>query len=349
MTGFIKDTFYKPCMPSPNSKHIDYIDLTKGICILLVILHHSYALDFEIPGLKAVRMPLYFMLSGLFFKNYGSLKNLIIKKINRILIPYLTFFVFGCLMYLTINSFRDCPITPFEYFFTDCYHSKPGYNVAVWFLLCLFEVNVIFCLITLITSSIPIIGLLSLIFGLLGECFDKNGILLPFYLCSSFSALPFFYLGYILKRSSYIYNGDRKYSLIYGLASIILAVTIYFVYDGPNIDFAYNRYTGNIILIYTASAIGVIGLLLICKYLKWLPFISYFGKYSIIPLCVHVLFLYSVNMAFKYLFGMQFDNLIGTISFFTSVILSWLCIPFFRYRIPYLVAQKDLIKIKSSC
>lgn len=346
--NLIYDTFRKPNIVYSDSNHIDYIDLAKGICILLVILHHSYAMPFETPGLKAVRMPLYFMLSGLFFKNYGSFRNLVIKKTNRIFIPYLVFFCIGCIIYLIINALRSQPVFPYEYSFTDCYNSRPGYNVAVWFLLCLFEVNLIFCLITLVTHSIYIDGILCILFGLIGSFLDNDGILLPFYLCSAFSALPFFFLGYVLKRSNIIYSKKSKKDLLYGCILIIFALSIYCLFDGPNIDFAYNRYYGNVILIYLASATGVIGLMLLCKYVKWLPFVSYFGRFSIIPLCVHVLFLYSVNMLFKILFGMHFDNVIGCIAFFVSVILSWLCIPIFRKYIPHLVAQEDLIPIQKS-
>lgn len=51
-------------------KRIDFIDLAKGICIILVVIGHCGVSKY-IPGYEIVRMPLYFVLSGLFFKNYG--------------------------------------------------------------------------------------------------------------------------------------------------------------------------------------------------------------------------------------------------------------------------------------
>lgn len=54
-------------------QRIEFIDLAKGICISLVVYQHVYMGD---PNPKLMefqdyfRMPLYFILSGLFFKTY---------------------------------------------------------------------------------------------------------------------------------------------------------------------------------------------------------------------------------------------------------------------------------------
>lgn len=66
-----------------TSQRIDFFDLVKGICILLVVSGHC-GFPIDIPGYEIVRMPLYFILSGMFFKDYGGFKNLLIKKVNKI-------------------------------------------------------------------------------------------------------------------------------------------------------------------------------------------------------------------------------------------------------------------------
>ena len=57
-----------------SAKRIVYIDLAKGICILLVVLDHisneGYFSSGDYPLneiFEQTRMPLYFILSGLFF------------------------------------------------------------------------------------------------------------------------------------------------------------------------------------------------------------------------------------------------------------------------------------------
>lgn len=71
-------------------KRIEFIDLAKGICILLIIVGHS-GVEVDYPGLSAMRTPLYLTLSGLFFKDYGGFTNILIRKTNKILIPYSIF------------------------------------------------------------------------------------------------------------------------------------------------------------------------------------------------------------------------------------------------------------------
>lgn len=65
---FLKENFTGPARLSKaaDSKHrIEFIDLAKGICIILVVMVHS-DLPFSVPNFQALRMPLYFVLSGLF-------------------------------------------------------------------------------------------------------------------------------------------------------------------------------------------------------------------------------------------------------------------------------------------
>jgi fucose 4-O-acetylase-like acetyltransferase len=45
---------------------ISYIDLAKGLCILLVIMVHVNVHE-TIPGMYAVKVPIFFTISGLFF------------------------------------------------------------------------------------------------------------------------------------------------------------------------------------------------------------------------------------------------------------------------------------------
>ena len=81
---------------SSNTKlkdRIDFIDLAKGFCIVLVVFTHvnsyfnlSYPLQ---ETLSIFRMPLYFFLSGLFFKNYEGFCGFVKRKVNKLLIPFL--------------------------------------------------------------------------------------------------------------------------------------------------------------------------------------------------------------------------------------------------------------------
>jgi fucose 4-O-acetylase-like acetyltransferase len=62
------------------------IDFAKSIGIIMVVWAHAYG-PFG-KYITAFHMPLFFFLSGMTYKNVGSLKNYIGKKVNRLLKPF---------------------------------------------------------------------------------------------------------------------------------------------------------------------------------------------------------------------------------------------------------------------
>ena len=80
-----------------TKQRIQYIDLAKGFCILLVVASHILAFyRTQLPYdsvLKCFRMPLYFFLSGVFFKQYENFGGFVKRKINKLLIPFLFFYI----------------------------------------------------------------------------------------------------------------------------------------------------------------------------------------------------------------------------------------------------------------
>jgi len=99
------------------------------------------------------------------------------------------------------------------------------------------------------------------------------------------------------------------------------------------------------ILCYTISAVSVVGLLLICKAIKWLPLVSYCGRYSIIILVTHVIVQYPLSIILNH--TCFFSNLFLRAIFIAviTVIICWLLIPILRRFAPKLVAQKEFIHI----
>jgi fucose 4-O-acetylase-like acetyltransferase len=92
--NYIKDTFLHPQPTVGDKPRIEFVDLAKGVCILLVIAWHCSAFADEIPNVsRLIRMPLYFVISGLFYKDYGGWLLTIVKKINRLIIPFVFFFL----------------------------------------------------------------------------------------------------------------------------------------------------------------------------------------------------------------------------------------------------------------
>lgn len=90
-----------------SSERVEYIDIAKGIGILLVALAHADVSLFS-PYLHqliyAFHMPLFFFLSGYFFNPNVPFWTLLKKRFNSILKPY---FVTILLIYITSLSFTN--------------------------------------------------------------------------------------------------------------------------------------------------------------------------------------------------------------------------------------------------
>lgn len=72
------------------NKRIEYIDIAKGIAIIMVLLGH---IDLCPIGLKSsiysFHMPLFFILSGYFMKEGIEIRLLIKKLFKSLMVPYL--------------------------------------------------------------------------------------------------------------------------------------------------------------------------------------------------------------------------------------------------------------------
>ena len=328
-----------------NSQRIEFIDLAKGVCILSVVLHHI-GLDFvNIPGMLSMRMPLYFVLSGLFFKDYGSFGAFVKKKTNRLLIPFLFFYLLGYVVYYSVNLvFYNAQVygvfDPMMVFSIFDRTVRNFFNGPIWFLLALFWSNIIFCLISLYVKKEYLRALIVLSIGVAGYCLGHYRIFLPLMIDVSLSALPFFYLGYLLRRSSLLYpNAYDKYNIFIAIGLYLLSAAIDHYFACPRIWFHFNVFYGNVLLAFLISATSVGAVLFLCKTLGKLPLISYIGRYSIVFLCLHLLI-------YRHLF-LLFDETLLWHKCIVALLTILVClgaVPLCKRYIPYFIAQKDLIK-----
>ena len=141
---------------TPGKPRIPYIDFMKGLCIMLIVMTHVEGTFFDqlLPNLnnalQSFRIPLYYFLSGLFFKTYGGISDFSRKKVNNLLIPFVFFHVLCCATTLIIFELKEHFVRPQEIKFVWTCFIEPlylrdwHYTVPLWFLLSLFEVNIIY-------------------------------------------------------------------------------------------------------------------------------------------------------------------------------------------------------------
>lgn len=323
-----------------NNSRIEFIDLAKGICITLVVLFHC---NIEVPYLHYIRMPLYFILSGLFFKPYNGFVDFLKRKINKILVPFLFFYLLSYAIYFTVSHFF--PNVRFsseisQFFFLDPWYSRICFNNPLWFLLSLFWCNILYFIIQTISSKSVVQLLLSILCVVFYEVI-RNDVFLPLYLGRTLSYLPYFFVGTVIKRTSLLCENEgvsffqRNKSVLMGLVFVVLFVSFDEIF----------KLTSNIVIRYICSITGVMALLLILKKIGKLPLLSYYGRYSIIILCTSHLIYSPLKVLCTHLIsewgGVNVIVFISTMLIEIAII--WLC----RKFLPYVTAQRDLIPIQN--
>ena len=331
-------------------KRVEWIDTAKGVCICLVVLHHifaSYGLYSKgiisshiYYSLQSFRIPLYFVLSGLFFKSYGGILFFVIKKTNKIIVPFAFFYLFLSVMTpwilarIGVDAFGISNL-PFSKVLTAFYYNEGLYpNGPIWFLICLFQVNIIFCIIWRMSNSKVLLSIMSIMVGILGLLLSYSAINLYCNSDSALTGLPFFLVGYLIKRTDII--SDNKQN-VYMVLCFVIASFLFIYFFSRNSEFNFNKFA-NVFTIYPCGILGSLSVLLICKCLGKVPILTFWGHYSIIILSTH----YFILDLFRYvLYNTPID--VWWITFVILMSLYFVLIPLLVRYLPYFTAQKDLI------
>lgn len=143
---------------------IEWIDIAKGIGIILVIAGHTIALRYS-QCLYTFHLPLFFFLSGLVFnqKKYEKFSFLFGQKSKQILLPWLAFFLVGLAICLLIPEWREA--LSIRKILVDLYTSNTNtiQNSSIWYLICLFVTFCVFWLVNRIKRNKSIISFLIII------------------------------------------------------------------------------------------------------------------------------------------------------------------------------------------
>lgn len=344
--------------PVQEKKRVEFFDLAKGFCILLVVLFHiTEYYEIEMPAsdmIKSMRLPLYFFLSGCFFKTYNGILDFLARKTNKLLIPFFFWFILTSLLIPLIFTRFELPlfseVHSVKTVLTGFYHGKFP-NSAIWFLLCLFWVNVMFYLISIIAkefkNTFAVIMGLSVLAGLMGVTLGTFSIRIPFFIDAAFTSLPFFIFGYVMYRYSPIVQ-PNKYDKWIPLILLVLLTILFF---SPHYSLNFNQQVNyhSFLFIYVCGFAGALSVVLLSKWIKKLLFFNYWGRYSIMILVSHWIVYRLVGYALDFC-GI---NIIWccVINLLVTMSICSLLIPLFISFLPHVTAQKDIIivgKQKSS-
>lgn len=336
-------------MEDDKKKRIDFVDLTKGVCIILVVMGHVGGIFDQVDShymVSCFRMPLYFFISGIFFKSYEGFFGFVFRKINKLLIPFIFFYVSAFLLKYIVWKIAPgtfhMPVSWRELLLVFQGHDLIKFNPPIWFLVALFNCNILFYLVRKLQDRHLVwMFITTLIIGGTGFYLGKQQIILPLYWDIAMTALPFYVMGFWIRRYNFFlfpHRFDKLIPVCIGLALIIMYFTA-----GP-VGMRCNSYGGNIVEFYVAAIAGIFMIMLFCKKFKKIPVISYIGQYSVITLGLHgplLHFIAPVVSRFVHVEWMQ-----SAVTLLVILVICLCATPILIKLIPQFVAQKDLIRTK---
>lgn len=277
-------------------KRLPWLDVGKGLGMVLVMLGHSDIPDPIKTYIYTFHMPLFFFLSGYLFsiKKYPKVTGFLLKRLKTLILPYLCFsivayFWFLLVRHLGLVHYSHDLITPLIGSIVAIRKSDwTVHSGALWFVACLFCTELIFYLITKLGRSKKLIGCLLVFISAIGCFYNKtSGDPLPWSLDVAMISVGFYGAGFFFKEYQMKFNRFLNLSMLVPFI-LLNVVTGYlnFVQTGKRVDF-YNSSLGNIGLFYLSAFAGIGAFIIIIKRMKSYQFLQFLGKNSLIYLALH--------------------------------------------------------------
>lgn len=278
---------------------IPSIDIAKGISILLVVMVHV-GLPEPFFGAYAAKVPIFFFLAGLFFLKSFNSGGYLLKKYKSIFIPFVIYYLLSyALFYLIVIINPKLMVGDNAFAITDLFTQRNLFNGPLWFLISLFEIELIFYFIYKCIKKEWVRAVIVFAIATVGFVLSATETFLPIWLDASCVGLMYFYFGYIFSLS------DLSAKPIKIGWLICIAVICYglFLLMPVSIGMSLNHYS-NCYLAVTSGALIILFILVVSRMLTRLTFLSWIGTNSLALLCTHHL-VYRPIKLFQLRLGME--------------------------------------------
>ncbi len=246
-----------------NKDRLRNLDILKGIAIISVVIGHAGFGNLITNYLSSFHLQLFFFVSGLLF-NADKYKKFIVfskRRAKSLLLPYVTFAIITIIVCLICTLFAGQNLYNLPESLKGIIWSNQSIfpiTGGIWFLQCMFIVEIVYWLITRVVSYrfLPVV---VIVFAVLSYLQSTNALSLPFSIDSALSATVFFCIGNILRP---IFNSINSSSLN-GQKNCLIAVVL--IISGAVLSYLNGRVNprtceyGIITLYYLCALVSIVG------------------------------------------------------------------------------------------
>lgn len=331
---------------TPAKQRIIYIDYLKGLTILWVVWYHTTHPDFVE---FSFRIPLFFFVSGIFFKPYEPV-TFLKKKVNTLLVPFVLFYLIYYFFLIGTWTLSGRGLSTFDFSsIFSVFHPYRGnesfvVNPPLWFIFSLINLQIL--LYILICFSIPRkwTAILAIALSLAGSLYLYQ-IPTLFMWSRCLRYFVYYAFGYLFGKSIIsIIEGQHGRKSIFALGGIGLSL---FLICWQAKDFLPVEGLTFEIVNYLEIMSLILFMIYFLKYLSPFPFLrflNFYGKNSYIVLGMHEIILTSLLLAYQRFVGNTPDILGGLTLLLLTTIILWPVIILFNKVFPKLVGKEDLWK-----
>ena len=270
------------------------LDTLKGIGILTVIVGHISINKILNNWIYSFHMPLFFFISGVVYYISKKVENkkFFLKKFQGLIIPYLMFsFITFTYWAIIERHLRDSVGITVRHQFLEIFISRGGdrnheYNVVLWFLPCLFMMEIIFDYIYKKLKQNKFILIFMITFSSLGYLLLKFcHFRLPYSLDTMCVAIPFYSLGFFVAPILDKINANIiKHKIEYVLVLTVISGIISIKYGGSNLN---NNIYSNYPLYYLVGSIGILLIIVVSNLVGNRKSILFLGTNTLTLMCLH--------------------------------------------------------------
>lgn len=308
-----------------TKKRIDYIDITKALGMLTIMWGHI-AIGKSVTFVYTFHIPLFFFLSGMVFvqDKYPDFWSFVKRRIQTLIVPYIVYSfitwaiwaVFSYVSHAKVDSFW-MPLL--ETFVAQGSEGYLVHNVPLWFVSCLFVVELAYFWIAKLPDiwNLIICVLLAVVsYVLVNYCSFFDFTTLPWSIEVAMAAILFYASGHLFikhvghQEFEQLVNKKRWVSFL-----VVLALFIVVFYGG-----LYNGKVSmghasmhNPFIFYPIAYLGLFAFITMCSLVaqskindcKWMNIVKWFGQNSFIAMVIHNPIKGFIVFALAFVLGMK--------------------------------------------
>ncbi|BBI34607.1 acyltransferase family protein [Cohnella abietis] len=336
------------------------MNVAKGIGIIAVVIGHSTTNINLLNFIYLFHMPLFFFVSGYFYKDKNTLSpwEFFKKKVTGLYVPFITFELISLVLH---NAFLNWGIYTSQ--MTNNYSIQEFIAIAqqilsfnhtqimtftFWFFPSLFFSSMMFLMINMVANKAgrysEVCKLIMVVaISAAGFILIKHNIVLSWSLRTSMVAIVLFYCGYLFKRFE-----DKIKSNI-GIAIFCAVVLLFNMVK--RVDMSTDVYI-NPVFFYMNALMGIYLIIFISKFIcrKYgsLNFLNYCGKKTIIIMATQYLGLYYGRMITSYIEANIYSKMqVSSVIVSNTWVIVALCGLFVPLAIQYIIDRLVTLKMNA--